>query len=42
LFKTLNRLSFAKSVVGRVGKFFGAVILLLRHFPLTILINEED
>ena len=35
----LNKASFAISVVGLTGKFFGAVIFLPFNDPETILIN---
>ena len=39
LFMILNKASFAISVVGRTGNFFGADSLLLLYFPEIILIN---
>ena len=38
----LNRLSFAMSVVGRTGKFFGAVIRLLLWDPLMMRIAADS
>ena len=39
LIRMLNKLSFAKSVVGRTGKFLGAIMFLPLYMPEIIRIG---
>lgn len=42
LFRILNSPVFAKSVVGRTGRFAGAEIILPRHLPLIMRTDQDQ